>query len=68
MYAILSRPDGWQFVDDGAPVVALVLALELFERLPVPTETVKVDFERLTVRDHQESGAVALEKLNLIIA
>ena len=30
----------------------LVLALEIFERLPVPTETVEVDFDRLTVRDH----------------
>lgn len=31
---------------------ALVLALEIFERLPVPSETIAVDFERLTVRDH----------------
>jgi uncharacterized membrane protein len=31
---------------------ALVLALEIFEQLPVPTETITVDFEQLTVRDH----------------
>jgi uncharacterized membrane protein len=32
---------------------ALVLALEIFERQPVPSETLDVDFERLTVRDHR---------------
>lgn len=124
MYAILSRPEGWQFVDHDArtcgPGIAtyrsliendtseatvpftlhlqqsrstfpqtgrgaliavlglcfvstlapairgyylvpiavllamgtLVLALEMFERLPVPSETIAVDLEQLTVRDH----------------
>ena len=31
---------------------ALVLALEVFERLPVPTETIEVDFDRLTLRNY----------------
>lgn len=34
-------------------MASLLLALEIFQRQPVPSETIEIDFDRLTITDHR---------------